>query len=254
VGAWGAALYSDDTTQEVRDEFKAHLEAGLTHQEAKEEILKRFGEVLGNHQVECLVYFALADTLWKFGCLGEDVKARALALIEAGGDVPYWQEASRAEARTRAKVMAQLKERLLSPQPPLKRVEKKTRRPPRKQVHAPAGTLFGVTLPSGDLALLKFLGLRDGGGNREVGVFCLLPWRGREVPAQDTLERIADQAVTIKDTQQFSLFLSDGRKNPIDCLMKTELVLPPVTPIEEDRHVAVNLEFFPEHVEKALAR
>jgi hypothetical protein len=56
--------------------------------------LKAYEELLADHQVECLVYFALADTQWKYGCLDERVKSKALELIAAGGDLKNWRQDS----------------------------------------------------------------------------------------------------------------------------------------------------------------
>jgi hypothetical protein len=253
MGAWGTGLYSDDTTSEIRDEFKARLKAGLTHKQAEAQILNRFADVLSDHQIECLVYFALADTLWKYGCLGDDVKVHAVALIDAGGDVNYWQETSSADARSRAKVITQLKKRILSPQPPLKVVKTKVKRPPKKQICAPIGMVFGLKVPSGDIAALKFVGLREGGGSIEEAVFRLLPWRGHEVPNKSTLVNIANNEVMIDDYREFSLYISDRRKNPTDWLVRTDIVLSNATPLDTSRSVSVNIEFLPEKIQEVLS-
>lgn len=118
MGAWGTGLYSDDTTCEVRDEFKSHLEAGMSHAMAEKAILESFSDVLSDHQVECLVFFALADTLWRHGCLSGSVKQHTLDLLNKGGDIQYWEKDAPTESKKRAKILAALRSRLLSSQPP----------------------------------------------------------------------------------------------------------------------------------------
>lgn len=85
MGAWGPSLYSNDTTCEVRDEFKTSLEEGMSHEAAAQKITERFSDLLNDHEIACLVYFALADTLWKHGCLSDGIKLKAIALIDEGG-------------------------------------------------------------------------------------------------------------------------------------------------------------------------
>jgi hypothetical protein len=252
MGAWGTALYSDDTTCEVRDEFKSHLESGMSHSVAEKAILERFSDVLSDHQVECLVYFSLAETQWKFGCLSDHVRQHTLALLGKGGDVKYWQEDAPLEAKARAKVLAALSARLLSPQPPLKQVKLKLRRLPRKQLNAPVGSVFGLSLPNGNIAALKFVGLRLA-GSLEEAVFRLLPWRGTKLSSLSILEKISDRAVMIDDYHEFSLYISDSRKNPTNCLLRTDILFAPSSPIDSARNVAVNIKFLPEKVQNALS-
>lgn len=253
MGAWGPSLYADDTTSEIRDAFKTHLEAGLPHKEAEQRILARFHDVLADPQVACLVYFALAETLWRYGCLGDELRNRAVALIDAGGDVRYWREQSAAAARAREKVLRQLKERLLSAQPPLKQVAAKPQKPPKKQLSASVGAVFALDLPGGDTAVLKFVGLREGGAGREEAVFRVLPWRGRTRPSEESLKPLAEQVVLVEDYCEFSLLSPDGRKNPTARLRSAGIVLPVATRIDPGRAVAVNIDFLPEKVATALA-
>ncbi|MFC5476292.1 hypothetical protein [Paraherbaspirillum soli] len=251
MGAWGTGLYSDDTTCEVRDAFKTHLEEGLSHSEVESEILGRFDEVLSNHQIECLVYFGLAETQWRFGCLSANVKAHTLALLKAGGDVRYWQEDAPSEVRARAKVLAALSSKLQTPQPPLRQVKLKPQKPPKKQLDSPIGAVFSIPLPLGNIALLKFVGLRPA-GKRDEAVFRLLPWIGDTLPESSILDRIADQAVTVCEHHEFSFFLNDRRKNPIHHLQPTDIVLTTTIPPDYSRYVSINMESFAAKAQHSL--
>lgn len=84
MGAWGAGLYSDDTTCDVRDGYVQHLKHGLSHGEACQKVLSRHAARLGEPEVACLVYFALADTAWRYGRLDETLNRRARAAVPAG--------------------------------------------------------------------------------------------------------------------------------------------------------------------------
>ncbi len=251
MSAWGAGLYSDDTTCEVRDEFKAHLENGLSHSAAESAILGRFADVISDHQVACLVYFALADTEWKFGCLSDHVKHQALALLESGGDIKYWEEDSPSDAKARAKTLGVLTDRLTTQQPALKPVKVKALKPPRKQISSPIGAVFMLLLPCGEMAALKFVGLRPV-GNWEQASFRLLPWRGHQLPPAYLLEAIADQIIPVSGKNEFSILI-DGRKKLTTYLIETNIILGNTTPLDNSYWSALGIEIFPLLVQDAIA-
>jgi hypothetical protein len=253
MGAWGAGLYSDDTTCDVRDDFKAHLESGSSPARAEKAILEACDDVISIPEVECLVYFALADTEWKYGCLSRRVKQRALKLLGDGGDVKYWEADSPANAKKRVKVLATLRARLSSPPPPRKQVKQKSQKPPKKQVECPVGTVFALPLPRGQCAALLFVGLRPVGNIAEA-VFRLLPWRGKEIPAPSVLRKISKRKVLISDHHEFSLLKADARSNPTKSLVQTDIVLLTPSPIDENESVAMHFELLRKEVQRELAR
>ena len=105
MGAWGTALYSDDTTCEVRDRYVEILRDGLDAESAVAAVLKEYGDVLEDREVDCLVTFALADTAWKHGRLSESLRRRAANLLAAGGDVFVWERDAPTRARDRKKAL-----------------------------------------------------------------------------------------------------------------------------------------------------
>ena len=252
MGSWGVGLYSDDTTCEIRNSFKDHLQSGLSHSAAEQEILKRFSELLLDHQVACLVYFALADTEWRFGCLSRHVKERALTLLAQGGDVKYWREDSPSDAGARTRTLEALRVRLSAEQPPLKAVRVEVAKPPRKQLNSPIGSVFGLALPNGNTAALKFVGLRSVGSLAQA-VFRLLPWHGHGIPSQAALEAVSDQAVNLSDHHEFSI-LMDGRKKPTAYMSEIGVILDDTATLDLGRWVAVGIEVLPQQAQDALAR
>lgn len=264
MGTWGPSLYSDDTTCEVRDEFKAFLEEGMSHEAAAQKIIERFSDLLNDHEIACLVYFALADTLWKHGCLSDEIRLKTIALIDEGGDVRYWERDSPSDAKARYKCLQKLREKIQSEQPQLKLVKRKPKRPPKKQVDAAIGTVFCLPLPSGRLAALKFVGLQLVGKD-EVAVFRMLPWVDRSMPTKNTLESIQEKVVEMpmigsgmsfkvkdsfepikelvaKDYSEFAIYMSDGRKNPVQILARTDIVLSNLKPMDSCRYISIPAE------------
>lgn len=250
MGAWGTGLYSDDTTCEVRDAFKAHLEGGMSHSEAESAILMHYAEVISDHQIACLVYFGLADTEWKFGCLSDRVRRKTLALLEDGGDIKYWKEDSPSDVKARDKTLLNLGARLVSEQPILKHVKVKVQKAPRKQISSPIGSVFMLSLPCDEIAALKFVGLRPV-GNMEVALFRLLPWRGRQLPPASAFEAIPDQIIPLSGKNEFSILI-DGRKKLTTYLIETDIILGNTTPLDDSYWSALGIEILPQLVQDAI--
>jgi hypothetical protein len=251
MGAWSPALYSDDTTAEIRDTFKEHLESGLSHAEASSEILKSYEKLLADHQIECLVYFALADTQWKYGCLDERVKSKVLELIAAGGDLKSWRQDSPKQVKAREKVLASLQTKLLSQQPPLKKIKIQPKKAARKLLTEPLGSVFGLKLPNNSIALLKFVDSHLVDKNEEP-VFRILPWRGHAIPSLAEIKNIAELWIPLDGHPEFLFYIHDRRKNPVHILIRTGLVVSNKTPIKTDRFKWNNIEFLPAQIQKAL--
>jgi hypothetical protein len=96
-------------------------------------------------------WLSLAHTQWKYGCLTDEMRQRALAVIDSGADLQRW--AGPHESKRRA-ALNTLKATLLSPQP-------KPRRPRRRKiVEVPS---IRVTAPDGraEASAISLSGLFD---------------------------------------------------------------------------------------------
>lgn len=251
MGAWGVGLYQDDTTCDVRTKFKNLLESGFSHVEAEKAILDSYASVLSDTQIACLVYFSLADVEWKYGGLSEHVKLRSLALLADGDDLSGWEEDSPSDARARAKILSALASKLLTPQPPLKLLKLKVLKAPRKRIESPVGTVFGLQLPNGGVAALKFVGLIPVGNFLEA-MFRLLPWSGEVMASASVLEDISHRTVIFAcNHHEFSIDM-DRRKKATTYLLETNIVLSESLPIDMSRWVSLPIGSLPEEVQNAL--
>lgn len=122
MGAWGPQLYQDDVAQEVRDYYKDQLHRGKTGPEITQELMEQYADFLSDPDDAPPFWFALADTQWNLGRLEESVRDEALRHIRDGYDLNRWEEAAPSLGRKRAKVLETLEEKLLSPQPPEKKI------------------------------------------------------------------------------------------------------------------------------------
>ena len=123
MGAWGANLYQDDVALDIKDEYKDNLRRGKTNEEAMQEIIDKYQELLEDAEDRGVFWLALADTQWNLGRLDEQVKKQALEIIELGIDLKRW-ESNEKLYNKRKEILEKLKEKLLSPQPEEKRMPK----------------------------------------------------------------------------------------------------------------------------------
>lgn len=121
MGAWGPRLYQDDIAEEVRDYYKDQLHRGKTGDEITQELISQNEYALSDPDDAPVFWFALADTQWNLGRLEDFVREKALYHIRSGHDIKRWKMENPKEAKVRAKVLSELEQKLLSPQP----VEKK---------------------------------------------------------------------------------------------------------------------------------
>lgn len=115
MGAWGTGLFDDDTTCDVKDQFIEYLDEGNSAEEATKLVLEEYvdefdiGEDL---EVMSLVYIGLAAIQLEKGCLQEEVRSNAVALIERGADLELWEEAGEEEYEERKNVLDTFKQKL----------------------------------------------------------------------------------------------------------------------------------------------
>ena len=122
MGSWGPKLYQDDLAEDIKDYYKDQLHRGKTGSEITQDIIRQNEFELSDEDEAPVFWFALADTQWKLGRLEDFVKENALYHIKDGSNLRRWQEEDPKAAKVRAKVLLELKDRLLTPQPAEKKV------------------------------------------------------------------------------------------------------------------------------------
>ncbi len=123
MGAWGTGLYQDDTTCDIKDEYITYLQIGITNEEATKKVIEENDWCFEDEEEGALLWFALADTQWKYGRLLDEVKEKAIECIDSGVDLEKWKEDEKLYEK-RKKVLEELKKKLNSEQPPEKKVSK----------------------------------------------------------------------------------------------------------------------------------
>jgi len=128
MGAWGTSIFSDDLALDIRREYSVLLSVGRSGEEAEKMLIDYYSSILNcNDPDEDVFWFVLALCEWKKGRLSLTVKEKALGALENGHDLNRWNTpGNEKNYEKRKKVLKRLKEVLLSPQPPFKKIKKPT--------------------------------------------------------------------------------------------------------------------------------
>ena len=115
MSSWGVNLYQDDVTDGVRRCYQEKRRHGKSNAEAIEELYLEYEPIISDTDDGPLFWFALADTLWEFGCLTKEIQEKAIFNIPT--DIQRWKQENGSLATKRILVLEKLKAKLTSPQP-----------------------------------------------------------------------------------------------------------------------------------------
>ncbi|MFC8922622.1 hypothetical protein [Cellulosimicrobium sp. NPDC057127] len=181
MGTWGPGIFSDDTAADVRGDYRAHVEDGVPDDEATRRVVETWRDVLGDE--EHLLWLALAAAQHELGRLDDDVRAKALGVLDQGFGLEPWEEAGPRRLDERREALARLREQLTGPAAPRRAVRRRW----RHVTDLRPGDVLGLAGPSGRVALLRVLRVDD----HRVGaapVVERLGWSGDGIPPGRELE------------------------------------------------------------------
>lgn len=208
VGAWGYAVFSDDTTSDLRDDYRALLEDQVPDDQAAQAVVDAYRDTLGPDE-EHLLWLALAAAQSQVGRLQPEIRDRALEVIESERGLELWVEAGpKALARRRA-ALQKLSARLTGPQPARKRL----RRPWRYVTELEPGDVLRHTSDGSRLTLWRIAHI-DEDRTGMYPVVQQLAWDGS--PAQSELNALStlpNLKVKSKPLTCFQI-VPDGRRAP----------------------------------------
>lgn len=125
MGMWGFDLYQNDISLDVKDEFEKLYYAGISVQDITDKLTEDYKSIMGDINEEPLFWFALADSQWNLGVLLPVVKEKALYWIAKDSSMFNYQIIDVSSKAKMKKTLDDLQAKLLSPQPPVKKVVKK---------------------------------------------------------------------------------------------------------------------------------
>jgi len=183
MGAWGPAIFSDDTASDIREEYRAAIANGASAEAAREKILASYTPRADDPNYAAVVWLALALTEWNLGRLEDRVRDAAVQTIDSGAALAPWLGTT--SEKPRRIVLAKARETLLGPPP----AAKTPRRETESVIDWQKGELVVYKLKSGDNIVLHAQGLSaDQGG--PYTLFECLDWRGPDLPNDDALQSL----------------------------------------------------------------
>ena len=115
MGIWGVDLYDCDITLDVKDYFEESFFNGVGVEQITKQLISMFSGI--DTLEEPLFWFALADIQWTLGVLSPNVRDKALRWMCENDGLGEWQKNNLDIKLRRKKVLSELRNKLLSPQP-----------------------------------------------------------------------------------------------------------------------------------------
>ncbi|MBQ5967966.1 MAG: hypothetical protein IJL60_09375 [Clostridiales bacterium] len=120
MGSWGYKIHQNDIALDVKEEYTALLKMGKSDEDALLSTLESLRDFADNSDDKYDYWFSLADLLFDYGRLTEEVKGHAISLIDEGGDLDRWDDRTKEKRRV---VLEELRKKLSSEQPDRKVVK-----------------------------------------------------------------------------------------------------------------------------------
>ena len=125
MGTWNTSVTGNDTAKDLYTEYTAAF-----YKFDVEEALKRIDSYIRTEMFDesdeeewCNYIYSLADFMWKKGILTDSIRNKAIEMIDSGFGLELWEEAGQKTLDSRKKKLTEFKEKLLSPQPPKKKIK-----------------------------------------------------------------------------------------------------------------------------------
>lgn len=124
MGTWSCGVNANDTAQDLKSEYQAAFFYN-DPETAYAKIDRYVREQICNEDDEeewCNYFYSLADYMWKKGLLTEEIRDKAVAMIDSGFGLELWRDAGEKTLAKRVAALDKFREQLLSPLPPKKKI------------------------------------------------------------------------------------------------------------------------------------
>jgi len=130
MGAWGAGIFDNDCALDIKQDYQALLAFDTPEEEAYQLVKQTYLEDVDDVDF----WFTMATIQQKYGILMPEVTENTLRCITSGLDELDWKGADKQTLKAREKVRNDLKEKLLAPPLPKRKVPKPRIQKPRWQI------------------------------------------------------------------------------------------------------------------------
>ena len=123
MGTWNVSISGNDTAQDLKSEYQAaffYNDVDIALKKIDAYVRSMFDET--DEEEWCNYYYSLAEYMWKHGILTDPVRDCAISMIDSGFGLELWADAGTKTLEKRKKALAEFRDKLLSPQPPKKKI------------------------------------------------------------------------------------------------------------------------------------
>ena len=147
MGTWNVSINGNDTAQDLKSEYQAaffYNDVDIALEKIDTYVRSMFDET--DEEERCNYYYSLADYMWKHGILTDKIRNQVITMIDTGFGLELWKEAGIKTLEKRIKALAEFRDKLLSPQPPIKKIRIDLHMTPIFEV----GDLIAIQLKTSD--------------------------------------------------------------------------------------------------------
>ena len=116
MGTWGTGIFDNDTAGDLRDAFEDELAIVANVVTATENVLTKFASDLDDVDYGPVIYLALAALQLEQDALQQDMRKRALEIIDSGEGLDGWEEAGPLKVQERQQVLKDFRAQLSTSQ------------------------------------------------------------------------------------------------------------------------------------------
>ena len=111
MGTWGVGIFQNDIGDDIKTEYINKLKLGKNSENIFEELMSENRELLNDPDDACDFWLALSSVMYDYGRLTDNVKNKALEIIESEDEIMRW---AGTDVNKRKKELIKLKEKLTS--------------------------------------------------------------------------------------------------------------------------------------------
>lgn len=154
MGAWSASITGNDTAQDLKSEYAAAFYYYDVPKAVRliDEFVRAEGFDENDPEEWCDYFYSLTDFMWKKGILTDDIKQRALEMIDSDYGLELWAESGEKILKARKQTLEKFKKQLLSPLPAKKRIKPNT----YTEDYFSVGDIIVIQLQTADKVYVKY--------------------------------------------------------------------------------------------------
>ncbi len=128
MGTWGASINGNDTAQDLIEEYKnvfSFYDVDTAVKKIDQYVRTMFDE--SDEDEWCGYYYSLAQFMWKKGILTDEIRQKAIEMVDSDFGMAGWIEAGKSAEKERRKVLEKFKATIASPQCEPKKIKREFR-------------------------------------------------------------------------------------------------------------------------------